>query len=414
MPNRKIIWSILSLVTVLGLFILISTFAQSYENEIRALVEVNGFAGMMAYVLISALAIVVAPISTLPLIPLATSLWGWIIAGLLSIVGWVIGAQVAFHLARRFGRPLVQRIVSPENISKFENRLPEKNLFWTVTFLRIVVPVDVLSYAVGLFTKMRSLPYFLTTIIGVTPFAFVFAYAGTFSARLQVMIALEVLAIAVVALLFKKIDIKKILLAVVLLMVSITAIFYRVELLSSIQHLESVSASSPISAALVLILLKTVLAPIGFPGTPLTLISGSLFGSFVGTVVALIGNTLGATLAFLLARYILKDYVQKVLISKYPRIREYEQKLESKALTTIIAMRLIPIFPFNVLNFLLGVSNVTFRQYVIGSFIGMIPGTALFVYFGQSLRMFSILNIIIAVVGIFILIKLGRLYESRF
>jgi len=150
---------------------------------------------MLYYVIITAVAVVVAPVSTLPLIPVASVAWGWFIAGVLSILGWVLGSQIVFLLARRYGKPLVQKMVSLERLERYEKRLPEKNIFWTVVLLRMVVPVDVLSYAVGLFSEMKSRTYFLATILGVIPFAFIFAYTGTLSIGTQLIVYIEVAAL---------------------------------------------------------------------------------------------------------------------------------------------------------------------------------------------------------------------------
>ncbi|MCI0566215.1 TVP38/TMEM64 family protein, partial [bacterium] len=60
------------------------------------------------------------------------------------------------------------------------------------------------------------------------------------------------------------------------------------------------------------------------------------------------------------------------------------------------------------------ISNIPLKQYALGSFVGMIPGTALFVYFGESLRMFSVINIVFAVSGLIALTFLGKAYEKRF
>ena len=195
-----------------------------------------------------------------------------------------------------------------------------------------------------------------------------------------------------------------------MLALSVTTFSYRTEILFFVRDLEHQILGSPFVTAFILIGLKGLFAVVGFPGTPLTLLSGSLLGNFFGMIVALIGNTLGATLAFLLARYILKDYVQEKFLAKYPRIKVYENKLEKNAWATIISLRLIPLFPFNALNFLLGVTNVPLRQYIVGSFVGMIPGTFLFVYFGESLRMLSPLNVSLAIVGIIVLTYAGKFY----
>jgi uncharacterized membrane protein YdjX (TVP38/TMEM64 family) len=166
-------------VVLVLLFVLASVFADKYQTQMQAVVSDDGSLGMGAYVLLTVFAVVAAPVSTLPLLPLASGMWGWVLAGGLSIAGWTIGGQIAFLLARRFGKPFLRKIISLEKLEKYEKRIPEENMFWTVLFLRMAVPVDVLSYALGLFSRMKSVPYFFATLIGVAPFAFIFAYAGT-------------------------------------------------------------------------------------------------------------------------------------------------------------------------------------------------------------------------------------------
>lgn len=207
---------------------------------------------------------------------------------------------------------------------------------------------------------------------------------------------------------------KKVILFTVVAIASITIFIYHAELFSLLQSLEKEKTEMPFFVAFILILLKTTAAPLLIPGSPLTLLAGSLFGKFFGFIISVIGNNLGAALAFLLSRYVFYDYVQKNLLNKYPKIKSYSDRLETKGLSTVIVLRLIPLFPFNVLNFLLGVTNIPFRAYLVGTFFGMIPGTFLFVYFGESLRMFSVANILLAILGLGVLIYLGKLYERRF
>jgi len=193
--NKNTILSILGIATILILFILASFIIHTYESEINMLAERGGAFGMIAYIFIVVLAIVIAPISTIPLIPIASGLWGWFIAGVLSITGWAIGAQIAFHLARRFGKPLVEKLISIEKLTKFEERFSKEHIFWTIVFLRIVIPVDILSYAIGLFSNIKSSIYFFATVIGILPFAFVLAYAGTLTVWLQLIVFLVVATI---------------------------------------------------------------------------------------------------------------------------------------------------------------------------------------------------------------------------
>jgi len=193
--NKNKILSVLGIAVILAIFVSLSFITTSYESQINMLAERGGAFGPIAYIFITVVAIVVAPISTVSFIPVASGLWGWFTAAMLSIIGWAIGAQIAFHLARRFGKPLVGRLIPIEKLIKFEERFSEKRLFWTVVFLRMIIPVDILSYAVGLFSNMNRGIYFLATVIGITPFAFVLAYVGTLTVWLQFVVFLVVTVI---------------------------------------------------------------------------------------------------------------------------------------------------------------------------------------------------------------------------
>jgi uncharacterized membrane protein YdjX (TVP38/TMEM64 family) len=164
-----------------------SVLAGRYENEIHVLVNEGGVMGVIGYIIITIVAVVIAPISTLPLIPIATAIWGWFWAGVFSIIGWTIGAQIAFYLAHRFGKSFIRRITSMERLKEIESRISTHHLFWTVVLLRMTIPVDVLSYALGLFSHMKRGAYFFSTLIGVTPFAFILAYTGTLPILYQIV-----------------------------------------------------------------------------------------------------------------------------------------------------------------------------------------------------------------------------------
>lgn len=177
-----------------------------------------------------------------------------------------------------------------------------------------------------------------------------------------------------------------------------------------VQHLVSIH---PQLAALYLIVAKIIGAVLFFPGTPLTLLAGATLGVFWGSIVSLIGNTLGAVVAFLVARYFLKDYVETKLFLKYPKIKEYEYRFVKHGLATVILLRLIPLFPFNALNYILGVTRVSTRDYILGTAIGIIPGTIAFVYFGRALVMVSVFHILFSVIAIAGLVFIGKHYEKK-
>ena len=172
-----------------------------------------------------------------------------------------------------------------------------------------------------------------------------------------------------------------------------------------------VESQDKFTAGVYLIIAKAISGATFIPGTPLTLLSGAVLGTFWGTIVAIIGNLIGAVLAFLIARYLLKNFVQNKILKKYPKIDEYEDKLFKNGFYTVIFLRLVPVFPFNFLNFALGVTEVKFKDYFWGTAIGMIPGTIAFVYFGESLKMLSIYNILFAVLAIVGLGYIGKFWR---
>ncbi len=171
---------ILSIFFLAILFIAASFFAHQYKGELGAVVGSGGSAGIFGYMLLTAIFVVfVIPLDIAFLIPLGAEVWGPVPTALISIAGWTLGAAAAFALARRWGSPLVARLIGLERVRAMERRIPRHNLFWLGVVLRMLVSVDILSYALGLFSAMRWREYILATALGVTPFGFFFAYAGT-------------------------------------------------------------------------------------------------------------------------------------------------------------------------------------------------------------------------------------------
>lgn len=183
--------SILSVLLILFFFVLFSYVIQTNIGFFEKLIG-DSILGMFVYVLFKVVAIVIAPVSTLPLIVVAANLWGVFLAATLSVIGWSIGCYIAFVLSREYGVDLVKKFVSLKQINKFEKKIPEENLFWIVVLIRMITPPDVVSYAIGLFSKIKTRTYVIATIIGLIPFAFVWAYLGTVPAIYQVIGILSV------------------------------------------------------------------------------------------------------------------------------------------------------------------------------------------------------------------------------
>jgi len=175
LPKRGI--DVLIGIALLALFLL-PLFIDIPIERLREMTGENYLISALSFTALMFLATVVAPVTVPLAVPAAAPFLGPWQAALCAVVGWTLGAIVAFFIARHLGRRLAVSIVGEERLMRLESRIPEKNLFLWMVFLRMLLPVDVLSYALGLFPRVKVLPYTMATLIGIAPFAFVFAYAG--------------------------------------------------------------------------------------------------------------------------------------------------------------------------------------------------------------------------------------------
>ena len=118
------------------------------------------------------------------------------------------------------------------------------------------------------------------------------------------------------------------------------------------------------------------------PGSILTIGAGAAYGLVWGTLIASIAGALAATAAFLVARTIARRRVAAWATS-HPRFAALDAAIGDHGLKLVILVRLSPVIPFNVLNYALGLTRVRLRDYALGSFLGMLPVTVLYVYIGS-------------------------------
>lgn len=130
----------------------------------------------------------------------------------------------------------------------------------------------------------------------------------------------------------------------------------------------------------IIYVLATVLM---IPGSVLTLSAGFLYGALWGTILVSPASVLGSTLAFLLGRSFARKWIQR-RIAQNSRFAAIDDAVGENGFKVVFLLRLSPIFPFALLNYALGLTRVRLRDYVLGSFLGMLPGTFLYVYFGSS------------------------------
>ena len=127
-----------------------------------------------------------------------------------------------------------------------------------------------------------------------------------------------------------------------------------------------------------------VIACIAFiPGTIVTLLAGLAFGAVWGTVIVSLASTVGAVLSFLIARYVARDAVEGFL-AKQAWFERFKNNMETDGFSFMLFARLMPVFPFNGLNYASGLVPIKFKDYVLASWIGMLPGTFVYVYLGET------------------------------
>ncbi|MGD9947010.1 MAG: TVP38/TMEM64 family protein [Desulfobulbus sp.] len=149
------------------------------------------------------------------------------------------------------------------------------------------------------------------------------------------------------------------------------------------QVLQQTANDSPQMSALVFMAIYIIQTALSLPGaTILSLGAGLLFGSILGTVYAVVAATIGATLAFIVTRYLLHDMVQR----KFgPRLEGINQELGERGFNYLLFLRLVPLFPFFLINLAAGLTRLPLRTFVLATMLGIIPGGFVYVNAGAGL-----------------------------
>lgn len=148
-----------------------------------------------------------------------------------------------------------------------------------------------------------------------------------------------------------------------------------------INEMKSYIASFGIFAPLVFIALFAIATVLFVPGLPITILSGILFGAFWGGIYVIIGSTIGVSAAFLIGRYLGRDFVKKIA-EKNNKLAKLDEYIKNQGNTILIISRLIPIFPFNLQNYAYGITDIKFSIYFWYSLIFTLPGIFIYTSFG--------------------------------
>jgi len=179
------------------------------------------------------------------------------------------------------------------------------------------------------------------------------------------------------------------------------------------QALLDLHAMYPVAIVAGFMAVYIVQTTLSLPGAALlSLAAGALFGSLLGTVYAVLAATIGATLAFLVTRYLLRD---AVLARFGPRLEGLNRELETRGLNYLLFLRLVPVFPFFLINLAAGLTRLPLRTFTFGTLLGIIPGGFVYVNAGASLASVDSLAGIasprvvaaFALLGLFALVPVG-------
>ncbi len=204
-------------------------------------------------------------------------------------------------------------------------------------------------------------------------------------------------------------------LLVVLVGIAGAAVFWALDGHLTAEALEARVASLGVWAPVGFVLLYGVATVAMVPGSIFDLAGGALFGPYLGTLVNLAGGGIGAALAFFVARYVARDWVQH---RAGPRTKGIMQSVDADGWKFVAFVRIVPIFPYNFMNYLLGLTNIPFHQYFLATIVFMAPATVVYTYIGHASRQAIAGNTdnlryaLLALAALAVLLVLPRVYKK--
>jgi len=176
---------------------------------------------------------------------------------------------------------------------------------------------------------------------------------------------------------------KKILLLLVIIAATFAVRWTGLSRYMETEALRQLVEQSGIFGPLVYMFIYTIAPVLFFPGLPITIAGGILFGPFWGVLYTIIGSTCGACAAFLVSRHISSNWIETKL--KSPRWHRLSDGVEKHGWKMVAFARLVPLFPFNLLNYAFGLTKIKFRHYALATFLCMLPACIAFIVFSSSL-----------------------------
>lgn len=174
-----------------------------------------------------------------------------------------------------------------------------------------------------------------------------------------------------------------------------------------LSYLHSLYLQRPVYVITVFFTFYIILTGLSIPGAiVLTLMAGALFGTWPGAIIVTLANAVGATIAFILSRFLFRDFVEKKFRNRFIK---FTKKLNEEGNLYLLTLRLIPITPFVVVNLVMGLTKIKIWSFIWITLLGIFPGTFIYVYAGKKFSEISTISHILSPSIIISLIFLGMM-----
>jgi uncharacterized membrane protein YdjX (TVP38/TMEM64 family) len=186
------LWGVFGVFCFVFLLVSLSYLIQGHIGFFERLLG-EDFLGLAIFIFLNVAGIVFAPLTVIPLVVVVAGVWGGFVASLSVWIAWVLGSVFSFLLARVVGVRVISRFISMNELYKFEKRFSFVSSFWGVFFLRMIIPVEILSYGLGIFSQIGFWRYTVASMLGLIPVSIVFGYLGVLDFVFQLVLGLIVL-----------------------------------------------------------------------------------------------------------------------------------------------------------------------------------------------------------------------------
>src|SRR3954452_5540479 len=205
--------------------------------------------------------------------------------------------------------------------------------------------------------------------------------------------------------------------ALLLIVAAIVIVFRVLPIADWLRHFQTYVRGLGALGYVVYVIVYAICVASFIPASILTLGAGAIFGFVGGTIVVIIGATIGATLAFLLARTVMRRRIEKMTASN-AKFRALDRAIASEGMKIVFLVRLAVVFPFTYSNYAFGLTAIPLWRYVVATFVGIIPATAAFVFAssaaakaatGETTSITKIVYIAGGVIAIIVSVLIGRI-----